>query len=130
MYSTNKIMTVSIEYDILCDKFIRMHESEVESSRTFSASRTHFEFLGLGLEGQVLDLDACKSSKMSCPRLKDSSFSDLLKMGHGHDLLFILPWKTAETSRKMGRPFFYFYFWRTPDFSRKFRVFSREDLFF
>ena len=35
-----------------------MSLSEVESSRTSLASRTHFEVLGLGLEDQVLGLEA------------------------------------------------------------------------
>ena len=38
--------------------------------------------------------------------------------------------KRQKPRGKFGKTFFYFYFWRTPDFSRKFRVFSREDLFF
>ena len=38
------------------------------------ASRPHFKVLGLGLglEAQVHGLEAYKSSKMPCPRLKDS----------------------------------------------------------
>ena len=39
---------------------------EVESSRTFLASRTHFEVLGLGLE-------ASSPRKLACPQLKDST---------------------------------------------------------
>ena len=50
---------------------------EVESSRTSLASRTHFEVLGLGLglEGQVLDLglEASSPRKLACPRLEDST---------------------------------------------------------
>ena len=41
--------------------------AEVESSRT------HFEVLGLGLEGQVLGLEASSPRKLACPRLEDSS---------------------------------------------------------
>ena len=43
--------------------------SEVESSRT------HFEVLGLGLEGQVLGLglEASSPRKLACPRLEDST---------------------------------------------------------
>ena len=68
------------------------------------SSRTHFNVLDL--EGQVLGFEANKSSKMSCPRLEDSTFFDCLKMDHGHDLLSTLPWKTAETSqKKCRRPF-------------------------
>ena len=40
--------------------------SEVESSTTSLASKTHFEVLSL--EGQVLGLEAYKSSKIPCPR--------------------------------------------------------------
>ena len=42
---------------------------EVESSRT------HFEVLGLGLEGQVLGLglEASSPLKLACPRLEDST---------------------------------------------------------
>ena len=48
---------------------------EVKSSRTSLASRTHFEVLGIGLKGQVLD---------------DSKVFDLLKMRQGHnDFLFL-----------------------------------------
>ena len=55
--------------------------SEVESSRTSLASRTSsrtdFEVLGLGLEGQVLGLglglEASSPRKLACPRLEDST---------------------------------------------------------
>ena len=42
--------------------------SEVESSRTSLASRTHFEVLGLGL-----GLEASSPRKLLCPRLEDST---------------------------------------------------------
>ena len=52
-------------------------KSEVESSRTFLASRTHFEVLGLGIKGQVLVLglgfEASSPQKLPCPRLEDST---------------------------------------------------------
>ena len=46
---------------------------ELEFSRT--SSRTHFEVLGLGLEGQVLGLglEAPSPRKLACPRLEDST---------------------------------------------------------
>ena len=48
---------------------------EVESSRTSLASRTssrtHFEVLGL--EGQVLGLEASSPQKLASPRLEDST---------------------------------------------------------
>ena len=52
---------------------------EVEPLRTSLASktssRTHFEVLGLGLEGEVLGLglEASSPPKLSCPRLEDST---------------------------------------------------------
>ena len=42
-------------------------KTEVESSRT------HFEVLGLGLEDQVLGLEASSLRKLAVPRLKDST---------------------------------------------------------
>ena len=42
------------------------------------ASRTHFEFLGL--EGQVLGLEASSSRKLPCPRLEDSSISGTVEI--------------------------------------------------
>ena len=46
-----------------------LSQPEVESSRT------HFEVLGLGLEGQVLGLglEASSPRKLACPRLEDST---------------------------------------------------------
>ena len=58
---------------------------EVESSRTSLASRTSsrtdFEVLGLGLEGQVLGLglEASSRRKLACPRLEDSTILELVK---------------------------------------------------
>ena len=77
--------------------------------RTFS--RTIFKVLGL---------EASSPQKLPCPRLEDSTFFDLLKMGHGHDLLFTLLWKTAESSGKTCEDLF---FMRSPE--KKF-----EDLVF
>ena len=59
----------------LVTSFDTTYAPEVESSRTSLASRTHFEVLGLGLEGQVLGLGLETSSprKLACPRLEDSS---------------------------------------------------------
>ena len=47
--------------------------TEVESLRTSLASRTHFEVLGFGLEGQVLCLEASSPQKSPCPGLEDST---------------------------------------------------------
>ena len=73
---------------------------EVESSRTSLASRTHFEVLGLGLEGQVLGLglETLSPQKLPCPRLEDSTIFEQLKPC----------WKTPETSRKIYEHLFCF----------------------
>ena len=51
------------------------YSSEMESSKTSLASRTHFEVLGLGLEDHVygLGLEASSHGKLFCPRLEDST---------------------------------------------------------
>ena len=51
------------------ERVLELFEAEVE------ASRTHFEVLGLDLEGQVLGLglEASSPQKLACPRLEDSS---------------------------------------------------------
>ena len=51
-------------------------EAKVESSRT------HFEVLGLGLEGQVLGLglEASSPRKLACPRLEDSTIFWIVKI--------------------------------------------------
>ena len=55
--------------------------TEVESLRTSLASRTHFEVLDLEAQvlGLGLGLEACKSSKMLCPRLEGSIIFCLVK---------------------------------------------------
>ena len=75
----------------------------MESSRASLALRTHFEVFGL---------EAHKSSKMSYPLLEDSTFFVSLKMSHGHDLFFTLLGKSAKTSWKIWKEFF---FWRSPE---------------
>ena len=70
----------------------------MESSRASLALRTHFEVFGL---------EAHKSSKMSYPRLEDSTFFVSLKMSHGHDLFFTLLGKSAKISRKIWKEFFF-----------------------
>ena len=62
-------------------------------------SRTHFEVLGLGFEGQRLGLEASSPRKIFCPRFKDSTiFFERLKCS----------WKTSETSRNIREDFFCF----------------------
>ena len=73
----------------------------VESSRTSLASRTQFKVLGL--EGQVLGLEVCKSS--ICPVLgsRIALFFDLLKMGQGYEqCYFILDPKHARERAKQN----------------------------
>ena len=45
-----------------------------------TSSRTHFDVLGLGLEGQVLGLEASSPRKLACPRLEDSSIFWIVKI--------------------------------------------------
>ena len=67
-------------------KIRKKYFTEVESSRTSLASRTSsrtdFEVLGLGLEGQVLGLGLEVSSprKLACPRLEDSTIFRKVKI--------------------------------------------------
>ena len=81
-----------------------LFEPEVESLRTSLASRTssrtYFEVLNLGLEGQVfgLGLEASSPRKLPCPRLKDSSTFKPLTFC----------WKTTETLRKICEDLFWF----------------------
>ena len=70
----------------------------MESSRASLALKTHFKVFGL---------EAHKPSKKSYPRLKDSTFFVSLKMSHGHDLFFTLLGKSAKTSRKIWKEFFF-----------------------
>ena len=46
----------------------------VESSRTFLASRPHFEVPGDGLKDQALGLEAYKFLKMPCPQPRTALF--------------------------------------------------------
>ena len=79
------------------------YSSEMESSRTSLASRTslriHFEVLGLGLEGQVLGLEASSPQKLPCSRLEDSTTFCTV------EILLENPRNLAENLR---RPFFCF----------------------
>ena len=100
--------------------------TEVQSSWTSLASRTHFEVLGL--EGQVFGLEAYKSSKIPCPPPRTALFFEALKIGHCHDRFFTLSRRTPETSRKICRDLFFF-FERRLKFRGKFSV-SRAMTFF
>ena len=69
----------------------------MESSRTSlvsrTSSRTDFEVLGLGLEGQVLGLglEASSPRKLACPRLEDISIFWIVKISWSVWKIF---WKT------------------------------------
>ena len=62
------------------------YQTEVESSRTslasMTSSRTHFEVLGLGLEGQVLGLglEASSPRNLASPRLEESTIFWIVKI--------------------------------------------------
>ena len=100
----------------------------MESSRTSLASRTSsrtdFEVLGLGLEGQVLGLGLEASSpwKLACPRLEDSTIFWIVKiLRSAWENVFL--WRSLE--KFLWRPFFFFFFF----FGDRLKNFC-EDLFF
>ena len=82
---------------------------EVESSRP------HFEVLGLGLEGQVLGLEASSPRKLACPRLEDSTIFWIVKILWSAWKIFEkrffveIAWKIFVKTF-----FFFFFFWRSP----------------
>ena len=88
---------------------------EVESSRTSLASRTSsrtdFEVLGLGLEGQVLGLglEASSPRKLACPRLEDSTIFWKVKILWSGWKIF---WKAffVEIAWKIFVKTFFFFF--------------------
>ena len=88
--------------------------AEVESSRTFLASRmssgTQFEVLVLGLGGKVLcfglGLKGCKSSKMPCPLLEDSTIFWLVENWPSHDEFCFVLKNARELAKKIFRAFF------------------------
>ena len=85
----------------------------MESSRTSldsrTSSRTHFEVLGLGLEGQVLGLglEASRPRKLPCPRLEDSTFFELLKFCRLPEKKFLEGIFTGERLKKFLKTFFW-----------------------
>ena len=85
----------------------------MESSRT--SSRTHFEVLGLGLEGQVLGLglEASSPRKLACPRLKDSTIFWNVKILWSAWKIF---WKTFFSGDRL-KNFCedFFFFWTSPE---------------
>ena len=89
--------TQSFKQDTIQSFVLALSVSDVESSRTSLASRTHFEVLGL--EGQVLGLGLEVSSprKLACSRLEDSTTFWIVK----------ILWRSPE--KFLWRPFS---FWR------------------
>ena len=70
----------------------------MESSRASLAFKIHFEVFGL---------EARKSSKMSYPRLEDSTFFVSLKMSHGHDFFLLCVGNRQKPRGKFGKNFFF-----------------------
>ena len=97
--------------------------SEVESLRTSLASRTssrtRFE-VGLGLEGQVLGLEASNPQKLPCPGLEDSTIFRIVKILWSAWKNF---WKTFFSQNRLKNFGKVLFFWdRLKNFC--------EDLFF
>ena len=82
---------------------------EVESSRTFLASRTDFEVLGLGLS-----LEASSPRKLACPRLEDSTIFWIVKILWSAWKIF---WKTFFCGDRLKNVCedLFFCFWRSPE---------------
>ena len=94
-------------------------------------SRTHFEVLGIGFEGQGLGLEASSPRKFFCPRIKDSTIFFL----NGENVVG----KRQKPRGILAKTFFVFLFWRSYEkFSLKTFLFVfgdrlknfLEDLFF
>ena len=89
--------------------------TEMESSRTSLAWRTHFEVLGLGLEGQVLrlGLEASSSRKLAC--------FWIVKILWSAGKISFKTFFRGDRSKNFCEDLFFFLFWRSP---------FCEDLFF
>ena len=83
--------------------------SELESSRMSLASRTDFEVLGLGLEGQVLGLglEASSPRKLPCPRLEDSIIFWIVKILWSAWKIFVKTFFFEIAWKFLWRPFFF-----------------------
>ena len=94
------------------------HIAEVESSRSSLVSRTssrkHFVVFGLGLEGQVLGLEASSPRKLPCPWPRTAQFFETTKFRRKmpetlrkicEDLFFEIAWKAFLK-------IFFFFFWK------------------
>ena len=90
--------------------------SEVESSRTSLASRTSsrtdFEVLGLGLEGQVLGLGP---QKLACPRLEDSTIFLIVKILWSAWKIFWKKFFRGDRLKNFCEDLFFFIFWRSSE---------------
>ena len=82
----------------------------MESSRTFLASRTHFEVLGL--EGQVLGLglEASRPRKLACPRLEDSIIFWIVKILWSAWKIFWKRFFCGDRLKNFWEDLFFFYF--------------------
>ena len=99
--------------------------SEVETSRMSLVSRTQFKVLGL--EGQVLGLglEACKSSKMPCPRLVESTIFWFVDNGPRSWRLFFRVKTRQRPCGKFLKTFFSCFFLRERlNFAKNLRFFE------
>ena len=100
----------------------------MESSRTSLASRTDFEVLGLGLEGQVLGLglEASSPRKLACPRLEDSTIFWKVKILWSGWKIFWKAFFRGNRLKNFCEDLFFFFFWRSPEKHLRFVSFTQS----